>query len=63
MGKVIYTITAAAATMFGQIYGDGAQTVTEIKTEKTTPVADTLSRSMKKEIRTVLVPNKKQLPS
>lgn len=63
MGKVIYTITAAAATMFGQIYGEGAQTVTQTKTEKVTPVADTISTAAKKEIRTALVPNKKQLPS
>jgi len=64
MTKFIFTITTAVASMLGQVYGESAKTVSENKIEKFAPAqTDSVSCHFKKEMRNVLTPNKKQLPS
>lgn len=64
MTKFIFTITTAVASMLGQVYDQSARTVLQTKTEKFAPAqTDSVSCHSKKEMRNVLTPNKKQLPS
>lgn len=63
MTKFIFTVTSAVATMLGQAYTENTKTVTEsVKVEKVTPVIDSI-QTVKKPLKNVWVPNKKQMPS
>lgn len=60
MTKVIFNITAALASLMGQLYEPETKVATEIKMEmKIESVSDSVSIHLKPEIKKALIPTKK----